>query len=120
MTKKPEVFEEVSSAQKAAMDALTESAAASGKGFEKLQAEFVAYVKSSGEAFTEATKAIFGAKSIEAAMEAQQAYVKSAFEMHMTEMTKLTRLFTDSMKTAIEPFSAQTKGFAQMFQVKVA
>ena len=120
MAKKPESFETVSSFQKEAMDAFMEMATTSGKGFEKLQAEIVAYAKSSGEAFTEATKAIFGAKSIEAALEAQQAYAKSAFETHMTEMSKLSQLFSESMKAALEPVTAQAKAFAQTFELKAA
>ncbi len=120
MAKKPEVFETASTAQKAAMDAFTESAATYGKGFEKLQAEFMAYAKSSSEAFTEATKAILGAKSLEAAMEAQKAYAKTAFETHMTEMTKLTQIFSESMTTAMAPLGEKMKAFAETFQFKAA
>lgn len=116
-TKKSESFENVSSFQKEAMDAFMEMATTSGKGFEKLQAEVMAYMKSSGEAFTEATKSIFGAKSLEAAIEAQQAYAKSAFETHMSEMTKLTEMFSESMKTALEPVAAQAKAFAEKFKL---
>jgi phasin family protein len=120
MAKKPEMMTSATSAQKAAMDAFTEAAAASGKGFEKLQAEIMAYAKSSTEAFTEATKSIFGAKSLEAAMEAQKSYAKTAFETHIAEMTKLTQLFSESIKSAIEPMTAQAKTFAESFQFKAA
>jgi phasin family protein len=120
MAKKPEVFETTSTAQKAAMDAFMESAAASGKGFEKLQAEIMAYAKSSTAAFTEATKAIFGAGSIEAALEAQKAYAKTAFETHVSEMTKLTQIITESMTTAMSPLGEQMRTFAETFKFKAA
>lgn len=120
MTKKAESFDKMTAFQKEAMDAFMESATASGKGFEKLQAEIMAYAKASGDAFTEATKAIFGAKSFEAAMEAQSAYAKSAFESHVAEMTKLSGLVSESMKAAIEPLSAQAKAFAGAFELKAA
>jgi len=120
MAKKPELIESATSSQKAAMDAFMETAAASGKGFEKFQAEIMAYAKSSGEAFIEAAKSIFGAKSIEAAMEAQKSYAKTAFETHVSEMTKLTQMFSESMKTAIEPMTAQVKTLAGAFQFKAA
>ncbi len=110
-----EGFESASSFQKEALDAFMEAATASGKGFEKLQAELMAYAKSSGEAFNEAAKAIFGAKSLEAAFEAQSAYAKSAFETHVSEMTKLSGIFTESLKTAFEPLTAQTKAFTEKF-----
>lgn len=120
MAKKAESIESMTTFPKEAMDAFMEAATTSGKGMEKLQAEILAYAKSSGEAFTAATKAIFGAKSLEAAMEAQQAYVKSAFETHMTEMGKLTQLFSESMKAAFEPIAAQAKTFAGAFTPKAA
>ena len=120
MAKKAESIESMTTFPKEALDAFVEAAATSGKGFEKLQAEFLAYAKSSGEAFTEATKAIFGAKSFEAALEAQQAYVKSAFETHMTEMGKLTQLFSESLKASIEPFAEQAKTFSGAFKLKAA
>jgi len=120
MAKKSESIESMTAMPKEAMDALMEAVTTSGKGLEKLQAEFLAYAKSSGEAFTAATKAIFGAKSLEAAIEAQQAYVKSAFETHMTEMGKLGQIMSESMKASIEPFVAQTKGFSSMFTPKAA
>ncbi len=120
MAKKPESFEKVSSFQKEAMDAFMEMATTSGKGFEKLQAEILAYAKSSGEAFTEAAKAVFGAKSLEAAFEAQQSYAKSAFEAHVSEMTKLTQLFSESLTAAFEPVATQAKAFAEKFELKAA
>ncbi len=120
MAKKAESIESMTTFPKEAMDAFMEAATNSGKGMEKLQAEILAYAKSSGEAFTAATKAIFGAKSFEAAMEAQQAYVKSAFETHMTELGKLTQLFSESMKASLEPIAAQAKTFAGAFTLKAA
>lgn len=118
--KMADTVETATFAQKAAMDALMESAAASGKGFEKFQAEIMAYTKSSAEAFTAAAQAIFGAGSLEAAMEAQKAYAKTAFETHISEMNKLTQIISDSMKSAIEPLGTQVKAFAETFQFKVA
>lgn len=105
-------FEAVSSFQKEAMDALVEAATASGKGFEKFQAELMAYAKTSGEAFNAATKAIFGAKSLDAAIEAQSAYARSAFEAHMSELAKLGGIVSESLKAAMEPLAAQTKALA--------
>ncbi|MFT3808404.1 MAG: phasin family protein [Micropepsaceae bacterium] len=120
MAKKAETIESMTTFPKEALDAFMEAATTSGKGMEKLQAEFMAYAKSSGEAFSAATKAIFGAGSFEAAMEAQQAYVKSAFETHMTEMGKLTQLFSESVKASLEPFAAQARMFAGAFALKAA
>lgn len=120
MAKSTENFEKVASFQKEAVDAFVEMAATSGKGFEKLQAEIMAYAKSSGEAFVAASRSIFGAKSFEQAVQAQQDYAKSAFEAHMIEMARLGQMFSDAMKAAIEPVASQAKFVAQKFEFRPA
>lgn len=109
-------LEKFASFQKETVEAMVAAAGVAGKGAEKIQSELGAYLKSAGEGFTEASKAIFGAKSVQAAMEAQSAYVKTAFEKYVAEMTKLGELMVGTTQSALEPLQSRSQAFMDLLK----
>ncbi len=104
-------FEKYASFQKENLNALIEAAGAAGRGVEKLQAQYIAFAKASSEEFATAAKAIFGAGSLKAAMEAQSNYAKSAYEAYAAEMQKVREIMTDVAKDATAPLKDRSKAF---------
>ena len=113
-------FEKFASFQKESMEAWMELAGLAGKGAEKIQAELTAYMKASTEGFAEVSKAVMSAKSVQAAMELQSSYAKSAFETYVAEMKKVADLIAGTTKSALEPLQARSKLFMEMVQTKAA
>ena len=113
-------FEKFASFQKESMEAFMEAAGIAGKGAEKIQAELTAYIKTSTEGLSEASKAIMSSKSLQSAMELQSSYAKSAFEAYVAEMKKMSELIAGTTKSAMEPIQARSKAFMEMMQFKAA
>ncbi|MFO1237258.1 MAG: phasin family protein [Alphaproteobacteria bacterium] len=109
-------LEKFASFHKETVEAMVEAAGVAGKGAEKFQSELGAYLKSAGEGFTEASKAVFSAKSVQAAMEAQSAYAKTAFEKYVAEMTKLSELMVGTTRTALEPLQSRAQAFMDLLK----
>ena len=115
-----EGMKKLASFQKESMEAFMEAAGIASKGAEKIQAELTAYIKTSSEGLSEASKAIMSSKSIQTAMELQSSYAKTAFEAYVAEMKKVSELVTGTTKSAFEPLQARSKAFMEMMQFKVA
>lgn len=109
-------LEKLGAFQKANYEALVASAGVSTKAMEKVGAEVAAYAKSASEGFSEAAKSIFGAKSFQAAMEAQSAYMKSSFEAYVAEMTKVNEMLSGAAREALEPLKTRAQAFTEIFQ----
>src|SRR5437588_10723355 len=74
------------------------------KGWQTIATEFADYSKKSFEDGSAALEKLFGAKSLEKAIEVQSEYVKSAYEGFVAEATKLGELYTDLAKESYKPF----------------
>jgi phasin family protein len=116
MDKATKGFEKMTAMQKEAMEAFMASAEVTSKGAEKIQAELTAYMKSAAEGMTEASKAVFGAKTLKDAMEAQTSYMKTSLETYGAEMTKITEMMSDITRDAMAPFQGPAKSFMAMMQ----
>lgn len=97
-------FESVQKASKDNLDLTMKSVDALGKGMQAMAVEAADYSKKSFESGTAALEKLMAAKSIEAAVEVQSAYVKSAYEGYVGEMTKLGAMMTEFAKDAYKPF----------------
>jgi len=80
------------------------SIGAASKGFQAIAAEVTNYSKKSFEDGTAAAERLFGAKTLEKAIEAQSDYVKTAYEGFIAEATKLGELYADLAKESYKPF----------------
>ena len=74
------------------------------KGWQAIATEFADYSKKSFEDGSAALEKLFGAKSLETAIEVQSNYVKTAYEGFVAEATKLGELYTDLAKESYKPF----------------
>jgi len=73
------------------------------KGWQAIAAEFADYSKKSFEDGSAALEKLFGAKSLEKAIEVQSEYVKGAYEGFVAQTTKFGELYTDLAKETYKP-----------------
>jgi len=97
-------FDDMQKFGKDNMDATMKSIGAASKGFQAIAAEVTNYSKKSFEDGTAAAERLFGAKTLEKAIEAQSDYVKTAYEGFIAEATKLGELYADLAKESYKPF----------------
>jgi hypothetical protein len=66
---------------------------------------FEAVARSYGEDGARTLEQLVGAKSVEQAIEVQSQYVKTAYEAHVAEMTKLGEMYTSLVQSAFKPLA---------------
>ena len=88
------------------MDATLKSFGAVSKSVQAIAVEVADYSKKSFEEGTAAIEKLFGAKSVEKAIEVQSDYVKSTYEGFVAEATKLGELYADLAKESYKPFES--------------
>jgi phasin family protein len=86
------------------VEATMKSFGAFSKGLQAIAVEMADYSKKSFEEGTAATEKLFGAKSLEKAIEVQSDYFKTAYESFVSEATKLGELYSDLAQEAYKPF----------------
>src|ERR1041385_840179 len=74
------------------------------KGWQAIATEFADYSKKSFEDGSAALEKLFGAKSVEKAIEVQSEYVKTAYEGFVAEATKLAELYTNLPRETYKPY----------------
>ena len=97
-------FDEMQKFGKDNMDATMKSIGAASKGFQAIATEVTNYSKKSFEDSTAAVERLFGAKTLEKAIEVQSDYVKTAYEGFVAEATKIGELYADLAKESYKPF----------------
>jgi len=88
------------------MDATMKTFGAVSKGVQAIAVEVADYSKKSFEESSAAIEKMFGAKSIDKAIEVQSDYVKSAYESFVAEATKLGELYADLARESYKPFES--------------
>ena|SRR3984893_7291817 len=73
------------------------------KGVQAIAVEVADYSKKSFEQGTAAAEKLFGAKTLDKAIEVQSDYFKTAYEGFVAEATKIGELYTDLAKEAYKP-----------------
>jgi phasin family protein len=101
---------------KETVEAYAKAANAAGKGVESLHNELYGYSRQSIEGSIAATKALMGAKSVHEAFELQTDFAKTAFDAYVSEMTKITELFTVAAKEAFEPLQGRYQAWVEVVQ----
>ncbi len=69
--------------------------------------EMADYSKKSVDEGTKTMEKLFGAKSLDNAIEIQNAYFKSAYEGFVAQATKLGSLYSDLARESYKPFEGQ-------------
>ena len=97
-------FDEFQKFGKEGVDAATKALGAVSKSAQAIAVETVDYSKKAFEESTATIEKLFGAKSIEKAIEIQQDYMKSAYESFVAQATKMGELYVDLAKEAYKPY----------------
>jgi hypothetical protein len=74
------------------------------KGWQAIATECADYSKKSYEDGTVALEKLFGAKSLDKAIEIQNEYAKTAYQGFVAQATKLGELYTGLAKESYKPF----------------
>ena len=85
------------------IDAALKSLNAVSKSVQAIALETADYSKKSFEQGSAAMEKLFGAKSVDKAIEIQSEYVKSAYETFMNQATKFGELYADLAKETYKP-----------------
>jgi hypothetical protein len=104
-------FDEIQQFSKENTDAAMKSFGALSKGAQAIAAEVADYSKKSFEEGTQAFEKLAGVKSVEKAIELQQAYLKDAYESFVAQATKIGELYTDVAKEAYKPYEGYVAKF---------
>jgi len=76
------------------------------KATQTIATEVADYSKKSFEDSTKVLEKLFGAKSLEKAIEIQTDYAKSAYEGFVAQATKMGELYADLAKESYKPYEA--------------
>ncbi|MGA0564881.1 phasin family protein [Ancylobacter sp. VNQ12] len=74
------------------------------KGVQAIAVEVADYSKKSFEEGTATAEKLFGAKTLDKAVEIQSDYFKSAYESFVAQATKIGELYADLAKEAYKPY----------------
>lgn len=96
-------FEDMQKLSKDNMDAAMKQFGAVSKGVQAIATEVADYSKKSFEDGTAMMEKLFGAKSLEKAIEIQTDYAKSAYEGFVAKATKIGELYADLAKETYKP-----------------
>src|SRR3954470_13112169 len=96
-------FEDIQKFGKDNVDTCIKQFGSVSKGWQAIATEFADYSKKSFEDGSAALEKLFGAKSLEKAIEVQSDYVKTSYEGFVAQATKLGELYTDLAKESYKP-----------------
>ncbi len=97
-------FDEFQKFSKESVDASMNAFSTLSKGVQAIAVESVDYSKKAFEDGTAALEKLFGAKSVDKAVEIQQAYLKGAYEGFVSQASKIGELYVDLAKEAYKPY----------------
>ena len=97
-------FEDMQRFGKDNAEATMQSLGALSKSVQAIAVEMTGYSKKAFEDGAAATEKLFGAKSLEKAVEVQSDYFKTAYEGFVSQSAKLGELYSDLAQEAYKPF----------------
>jgi len=109
-------FTELNAQGKQNLDAVVASATAAQKGAEALSAQALSYGKTSWETGVEAAKTMSQARSVQELIELQTSFTKSAMEVYLSNVTKMTETLTASVKDSFKPINERVTASVEKFQ----
>jgi hypothetical protein len=99
-------YEAVEKMSKSNIEAATKAFEVLSKTTKEVATEITEYSKTSYESGSKALEKLFGAKSLDKAIEVQSEYAKSMFEDFTARTTKIGQLYADLGKEVFKPFAA--------------
>lgn len=113
-------FDDASKKSKEAVDTFVKSYTTAAQSWQAIATETADYSKKSLESNLAHVEKLSGVKSVEAAVELQTAFVKSAYEGFVAEATKLTEMYADLAKGAYKSYEAPVAKAAAAAKAAVA
>jgi len=104
-------FDEFQKYGKESLDAGMKAFGAVSKSAQAIAVEAVDYSKKAFEDGSSALEKLFGAKSVEKAVEIQQDYLKSAYEGFVAQSSKMGELYVDLAKQSYKPYESYLAKF---------
>ena len=98
------------------IEAMVASATAAQKGVETLSAASMAYGKKSWEDGVAAAQSLTAARSVQEMLELQTSWAKSATETYLAEVTRMTDVFTASVKDSFKPINERVTASVEKLQ----
>ena len=98
------------------LEAVVASAAAAQKGVEAISAQTVAYSKKSWEDGVAAAQSLAAARSVQELVELQTSWARSAAETYLSGVTRMTDVFTASVKDSFKPINERVTASVEKFQ----
>lgn len=99
-------FEDMQKVGKENAEVAMKSMGALSKGVQAIAVELADYSKKAFEDGAAATEKLFGAKSLDKAVEVQSDYLKTAYEGFVSQTAKLGELYSDLAQEAYKPFES--------------
>lgn len=97
-------FEDMQKFGREGADAGLQSLTAASKGAQTLAAEMADYARKSFEQGTAAVEKLFGARTLDRAIEVQGEFAKTAYEGFVSQATKIGEIYADVAKETYKPF----------------
>ncbi|MEJ1158767.1 phasin family protein [Prosthecomicrobium sp. N25] len=107
------MLEEMQKATKENMDNAMKSIGVVSKGVQAIAVEVADYSKKSFEQSSATVEKLFGAKTLDKAIEVQSDFVKSAYEGYVAQMTKVGEMYVDLAKEVYKPYEGVFGKFAK-------
>jgi hypothetical protein len=98
-------IEQIQQRGKEHVDAVLASAGSVTKGVQAIATAYADYSKKSFEESKTFVEKLAGVKSFEKAVEIQTEYAKTAYELFMAEMAKISELYKDLAKETYKPLA---------------
>ena len=99
-------IEDLQTFSKDQLESALATATALTKGVQQIAAEATDFSKKSLETQTAFVEKLFGAKTLDSAIQIQQDYAKSSYETLVAQATKFGELYTSLAKEAFKPVEA--------------
>ena len=100
-------YDEFAAFGKQAFDAWVAAGNSTAKGYEAINAEMMSFGKNRVEDTIAVTKALFGAKSVDEAVQVQSDFAKKAFDAYVAETSRLGELVNKTTQDAFAPVTAR-------------
>jgi len=97
-------LEDMQNFSKESVEMALKSFDAYAKNVQSIAQELSDYSKKSVDEGAKTMEKLFGAKSVDNAIEIQNAYLKSAYEGFVSQATKLSSLYVDMARETYKPF----------------
>jgi phasin family protein len=108
-------YDDAAKFSKTNVDAIVAAGNVATKGAETINAEVLAFAKSQYEDNLAATKALFGAKTLQELIELQNDFAKTAFEAYAAHATKLSEVTAKVAQDTFAPINAQVQVAVEKF-----